>query len=109
MAKKPEHQPTDSIHCSRCGKLVSSPVPAGTIVRAFIECPECVEKQARPIRDSALIGHAVAAMIRNWPENSSEPHYVNLISESCGWRHMEPGEKISVGFGGGRFEIKRTE
>jgi len=49
MAKKLQDPPaTTTINCSRCGKMVSSPVPAGTIVRAFIECPECVEKQGEP-------------------------------------------------------------
>lgn len=34
------------IKCTRCGKPVSSvEVPAGTVIRAFIECPECCEKQ----------------------------------------------------------------
>ena len=37
--------PVETINCSRCGKAVSTPVPTGTIVRAFMECPECVEKQ----------------------------------------------------------------
>lgn len=33
------------IKCTRCGKGVSSEVPNDTIVRAFVECPECCEKQ----------------------------------------------------------------
>jgi len=33
------------IHCSNCGKAVSTLVPLGTIVRAFIQCPECIEKE----------------------------------------------------------------
>ena len=31
------------IHCSRCGEGVSSPVPKDTVVRAWVECPECIE------------------------------------------------------------------
>ena len=31
--------------CSRCGKVLSTEVPEGTIVRAFIECPECIGKE----------------------------------------------------------------
>ncbi len=31
------------IHCSTCGKTVSTEVPDGTTVRAYIECPECIE------------------------------------------------------------------
>jgi len=36
---------TERIHCSNCGKSVSTPVPLGTLVRAFIQCPECIEKE----------------------------------------------------------------
>lgn len=35
----------ERIRCSRCGASVSSPVPQDTIVRAFIECGDCLEKQ----------------------------------------------------------------
>jgi DNA-directed RNA polymerase subunit RPC12/RpoP len=31
--------------CSKCGKAVSTPVPDNTIVRAWIECPECIKKE----------------------------------------------------------------
>lgn len=33
------------IGCNICGKPVSSEVPDDTIVRAWVECPECIEKQ----------------------------------------------------------------
>ena len=36
---------TGAVKCSRCGKRVSSPVPLDIIVRAWVECPECIEKQ----------------------------------------------------------------
>lgn len=36
---------TGAVQCSRCGKYVSSPVPLGVVVRAWVECPECIEKQ----------------------------------------------------------------
>ena len=31
------------IRCICCGKVVSTEVPEGTVVRAFVECPECIE------------------------------------------------------------------
>lgn len=34
---------SDRILCSHCGKSVSTPVPPNTHVRAFVECPECIE------------------------------------------------------------------
>ena len=36
---------TDVIRCSRCGKCVSSPIPLDVVVRAWIECPECIQQQ----------------------------------------------------------------
>lgn len=33
------------IRCSSCGKSVSTGVPKHTIVRAWIQCPECIEKE----------------------------------------------------------------
>lgn len=37
----------EHIRCSRCGSEVSSPVPDGTLVRAWVECPECVAKNSQ--------------------------------------------------------------
>jgi hypothetical protein len=31
--------------CNNCGKIVSTEVPDNTVVRACLECPECIEKQ----------------------------------------------------------------
>jgi len=34
------------IRCSRCGKCVSTPISeVEVIVRAWIECPECIQQQ----------------------------------------------------------------
>lgn len=33
------------LRCNRCGKIISTEVPEETIVRAWIECPECIEKE----------------------------------------------------------------
>lgn len=34
------------VRCSRCGKGVSTPIPEDTVIRAWIECPECLEAKA---------------------------------------------------------------
>lgn len=36
---------TERIWCMTCGKSVSTEVPKNTIVRAWVECPECIEKR----------------------------------------------------------------
>jgi DNA-directed RNA polymerase subunit RPC12/RpoP len=36
---------SERIWCMQCGKSVSTPVPKGTVVRAYVECPECIEKR----------------------------------------------------------------
>lgn len=33
----------ERIYCNQCGKSVSTEVPDDTIVRAWVECPECVK------------------------------------------------------------------
>ena len=33
--------------CNKCGKSVTTEVPDTTIVRAWIECPECIEKDEK--------------------------------------------------------------
>ena len=33
------------ILCNNCGKKVSTEVPPGTVIRAYVECPECIEKE----------------------------------------------------------------
>lgn len=33
------------IGCNRCGRPVSNPLPDDTIVRAWVECPECIERK----------------------------------------------------------------
>ena len=37
------------LKCNKCGKSVSTEVSKETIVRAWLECPECIEKQ--PIKE----------------------------------------------------------
>ena len=38
------------VHCSTCGKVVSG---KGGIIRAYVECPECIEKQ--PDKDKVIL------------------------------------------------------
>lgn len=46
------------LHCNSCGKQVSTgfhPIPTdtpdkGLIIRAWIECPECIEKHNETVR-----------------------------------------------------------
>lgn len=33
------------LHCFSCSKPVSTPVPSGVVIRAIIQCPECIEKE----------------------------------------------------------------
>jgi len=39
-----DHACWKPIRCNRCGKPVSAPLP-DFLLRAWVECPECVEKQ----------------------------------------------------------------
>lgn len=38
--------PYMTIKCDRCNKAVSSPIPRSTVIRAWVECPECKREAA---------------------------------------------------------------
>ena len=38
------------LHCNKCGKAVSSPVDKDVIVRAWLECPECIELEDETLK-----------------------------------------------------------
>lgn len=42
------------IRCSNCGWAVSTPVPPGTIVRAYVECPNCTDEKNNVQEASSL-------------------------------------------------------
>lgn len=78
---------TERIHCSDCGKPVSSPVPVGTTVRAWLECPECIKKRTPDPRIEAAFRAGFAACVHYqtddgpaitedgaWKEYSDAPH-----------------------------------
>lgn len=46
LLNKNHAENTERIWCAQCGKPVSTPVPKPTIVRAWVECPECIAKVA---------------------------------------------------------------
>ncbi len=43
-SREPMSMFDERIHCDNCGKSVSTPVPKDTLVRAWVQCPECIEK-----------------------------------------------------------------
>lgn len=42
---KPPKMEGMRLRCNSCGKSVSTEVPCDTVVRAWLECPECIEKR----------------------------------------------------------------
>ncbi len=40
--------------CATCGKSVSTAVPHDTVVRAYIECPECIEQRSKEASEPRL-------------------------------------------------------
>lgn len=57
------------LRCNKCGKDVSTPVPDDTIVRAWIECPECIEKSGAPSGDYGILRWALKQIIQDLPTN----------------------------------------
>lgn len=40
------------LHCIVCGQSVSSQVPDDTIIRAYLQCPECLAEMDEEIADA---------------------------------------------------------
>ena len=59
------------LRCNSCGKQISNQLPDDTIVRGWIECPECIKKQKA---DDIFIQH-----IQNHLLNGQE-----VICKICG-------------------------
>jgi DNA-directed RNA polymerase subunit RPC12/RpoP len=49
------------LRCNKCGKSVSIEVPDDTILRGWIECPECIEKQPDDNSDALIISFVQGA------------------------------------------------
>ena len=77
------------LNCSSCGKCVSSgftPEPTdtpdkGLVVRAWIECPECIEKRTAiaPATDTAAILRLLVWMAR-WQMDAKDADYRTRIT-----------------------------
>jgi hypothetical protein len=39
------------LHCATCGKAVSNELPENTVVLAWINCLECIEKLAASVKE----------------------------------------------------------
>lgn len=68
----------EQVRCSKCGKGVSSPVPDNTIVRAWIECPECVESASDASEESEY-DMRLNCWIRSVPHTKVVPLIRELI------------------------------
>lgn len=66
----------ENIYCCKCGKSVSSQVPDNTIVRAWVECPECVEKQS----EQPIDGDNLTNWLTTLPLDKIVPFMKELIN-----------------------------
>lgn len=48
-------------------------------------------------------------ILNRWAPHELHPHYPDIIASDNGWLPLKVGETMSVGFGDGRYEIKRIE
>jgi DNA-directed RNA polymerase subunit RPC12/RpoP len=62
------------LKCTICGEPVSTEVPDGTIVRAWIECPECSAKELEesPVISPSLDGLTADDITRQIIDKMSE-------------------------------------
>ena len=61
----------DVVRYSRCGKQVSNPVipemGSDLVVRAFVECLECIEKESKTMENVEGSGKAVQEIVYSQP------------------------------------------
>lgn len=73
----------EHVHCSRCGKRCSGIDPElGLIVRAWVECPECLEQHERCINCARIF---TLDDVRGWygPASRMRQASVGPFCERC--------------------------
>jgi len=73
---------TEYIRCSRCSKRVSSPVSEDTVIRAWIECPECLQKQQDEVLTCDQILSAKYKQLRDSVRSYALHHPLDLKTPS---------------------------
>ena len=71
------------LKCPKCGKVVSTEVPDGTIVRAWIECPECIDKHKSRVKIESPdeFKRIIGARVCDFEILTGEDAYCNEESE----------------------------
>lgn len=70
--------------CCRCGKSISSEVPEGTVLRAYAECPECIEQQP----DWKARAEAAEAALKELRAELNHPPEGRLSERLRKWREV---------------------
>ncbi len=87
LPDRPQADGTFRVLCSRCGTSVSSPLTAPVVVRAWVECPACLEAHANgvaePLRAErrrlrAALAQAATALERCAIVAGSDPEFAAL-------------------------------
>jgi hypothetical protein len=70
---------SERVLCMSCGKSVSSPVPVGTVVRAWVECPECIEKAEASPRLSTIWSVFLRAEVDRLKKLINTPEILDFV------------------------------
>lgn len=89
--KQIEKPPIEYIRCSTCGKKVSTTFKPHNefVLRAYIECPECVEKSCKALRAEVL--REVQDVIYEFLKLES-PIILNHLHNDYKWKALKHGE-----------------
>ncbi len=72
------------IGCSTCGKVVSTEVPGRTIIRAYVECPECIEEETMIDNDTReVVKEKLMERIRKAITNQGLKTAVSAFRDFC--------------------------
>lgn len=75
------------ITCNQCGRQVSTPVPSGTQIRAWVQCYKCEQENSRVTAITQLISSVRRATIdANWCDEGLAEAII--YAEKCLPKHL---------------------
>jgi DNA-directed RNA polymerase subunit RPC12/RpoP len=84
---------SDYVRCSRCGKQVSNRTGKEMVVRAWVECPECIQGTTGSEQDLGVKQHRIFRW-GNYIFNFPSPDEETLLETAANTRAMRTEQKV---------------
>lgn len=84
----------EHVRCNRCGKRVSGVDPElGIVVRAWVQCPECLEHDAQ---QAVAVGDRIQISVELIRQITEEPDFTTHVVQVREVRAASDGTKVLV-------------